>query len=306
MGVPILTDTELSQNLATATALAIEAVRDAFAARASGHLQAPPRWSLDVGPGRLVFTVGAETHISRAAGFRVYDVFPNQGGHNAQLVGVFDSEDGQLRGILIGNLVGVLRTAAIDAVAIDELARPDAAILGLIGTGLQARHHLLAAAAVRPFSRVFVYSRDQERRLRFAAEMTSEARLDVIAVDEPEEAVRQADVVILATNSRTPVVDTSGFRPGKHITTIGPKFVDAHELSPSIADVASVVVTDSLPQVEAYERPFFLDAPMVELADVVAGHQPGRTDPDQVTLFCSVGLAGTEVVVADRLLHNLA
>ncbi len=305
MWVPILTDTDLAGDLARVVGLSIDAVRDALWARAAGHLVAPPRWVLDVGPGRLVFTVGAEAARIRAAGFRVYDVYPSRASDHAQVVAVFDSDDGRLRGLVVGDLLGVLRTAAIGAVAIDSLSRPDATVLGVVGTGLQARHHLLAAVAVRDFSQAVVYSRDPTRRIRFAEEMTHRSGVEVIAVDTPETVAQAADVVILATDSRTPVVASDAFEPGTHVTTIGPKFADAHELSPDVAEMASVVVTDSLTQVDAYHRPFFIDVPMVELADVVSGRRRGRTDRDDVTLFCSVGLAGTEVVVADRLLRAL-
>jgi alanine dehydrogenase len=96
-------------------------------------------------------------------------------------------------------------------------------------------------------------------------------------------------------------------RPGTHVNTIGPKFEDTHELSPRVAEKSAIVATDSLAQVDAYPRPFFLAGTparerMVELGEIVAGRRPGRTSPDDVTLFCSVGLAGTEVVLADAAL----
>jgi len=306
VAVPILTDDDLALRLGDAIGLAIEAVGDALVARAGGDLDAPPRWMLDLGAGRLVFTVGAERRRSRAAGFRVYDTFPDRGAQHAQIVAVFDADDGRLRGLVLGDLLGAIRTAAIDAVAIDVLARPDAATLGIVGTGLQAEHHLLAAVAVRDFRRVVVYSRDPDRRRDFADRMGAAIGVEVAAADTPEAVAEAADVLVLATTSRRPVVDASAIGPGMHVTTLGPKFVDAHELPIAVGEAADLVVTDSLPQVEAYPRLFFLDVPMVELADIVAGDHPGRARSEELTLFCSVGLAGTEVVVADRLLDAFA
>lgn len=306
MDAPILTDADIAPRVTDAIRLAIDAVRDALVARAGGDLDAPPRWMLDLGAGRLVFTVGAERRRSRAAGFRVYDTFPDRGADHAQIVAVFDADDGRLRGIVVGDLLGAVRTAAIDAVAIDALARPDAATLGIVGTGLQAEHHLLAAAAVRELDRVVVSSRNRDRRRAFATRMTETSGVEVVPVDAPETAAERADILILATTSHRPVVDAAAVGSGTHVTTIGPKFVDAHELPVSVGEAADLVVTDSLPQVEAYPRPFFLDVPMVELAGIVAGNRPGRVRPEDLTLFCSVGLAGTEVVVADRLLGAFA
>ena len=92
--------------------------------------------------------------------------------------------------------------------------------------------------------------------------------------------------------------------------TIGPKFTEAHEVPIETAPRAEVIATDSLAQVDAYSKPFFLaNTPererMVELSDVVVGRRAGRLSEDGITLFCSVGLAGTEVVVADALLEEL-
>jgi ornithine cyclodeaminase len=92
---------------------------------------------------------------------------------------------------------------------------------------------------------------------------------------------------------------------------VGPKYLDEHEMDLAVADQSQVIVTDSMTQVEGYGGNFFLDntphlARMVELSEVVAGREKGRTSEDDITLFCSVGLAGTEVVVANEVLQRAA
>jgi ornithine cyclodeaminase len=217
---------------------------------------------------------------------------------------------GALSGIIVGDLIGELRTGAIGGVAVKHMARPDSQILGIIGSGPQARAQLEAAASVLSFQKVTVFSRTAEKRERFAAEMSEKLAIEVRPASSPEEAVREADVLICATSSGTPVFKAEWLKAGVHINTIGPKFTVAHEIEIQVADRSRVIATDSLEQVNAYHPAFFLsDTPhrqrVVELGDIVAGAESGRTSPEDVTLFCSVGLAGTEVVVAAEVIRRL-
>lgn len=222
---------------------------------------------------------------------------------------MFDSRSGELRGLVLGNRLGAMRTGAIGGAAIKLLAREDARILGVIGAGRQARTQIEAAAAVRPLERVRVFSRTPARREAFAAEMAATTGVPVEAVETAEEAVRGADILICATTSATPVFDPAWLAPGTHVTTVGPKFAGAHEISLDVAARSAVIATDSPAQVEAYADPFFLIgtpdyARMVALSAIATGAQPGRTSADAITLFCSVGLAGTEVLVAQAALER--
>ncbi len=310
MAYRILTDEDIDRDLPSAIRTAIKAVENALFAKAEGKLVAPPRFSVSVERGALVFTVGAETLHSRTIGFRVYDTFPENTPEHTQIVAVFDSDTGSFKGIVLGNTLGAIRTAVINAVAIKHMARPDAVSLGILGTGFQVRFQLQAAVEVHPFNRVIVYSPTPAHREAFAQEMEGKLGFPIRVACSAEEVVRDADVLILATRSRTPVFEAGWIKPGTHINTIGPKFRDAHELPMEVARMAETIVTDSLPQVDAYSREFFLIGTldrerMVELSDVVAGRKPGRITREGITLFCSVGLAGTEVVVADSIMKGL-
>jgi ornithine cyclodeaminase/alanine dehydrogenase len=130
----------------------------------------------------------------------------------------------------------------------------------------------------------------------------------VTAHDDPEPVVRGADVVYVATDSETPVLEADWLDAGAHVHTLGPKWADGHELPRAVFERADVVATDSLDQVAAYEDEggFVVDdwdERVVELGDLVVDGV-GR-DADALTVFCSVGLAGTEVVLADRYLREL-
>ena len=156
---------------------------------------------------------------------------------------------------------------------------------------------------MRSLREVRVHSRDRGRRERFAHRCRAELDLAASPVGEAREAVEEADLVVLATNSGTPVIEADWVRPGSHVTTVGPKETGRHECPVALAARAGLIATDSLDQVDRYAHPYFLTgtpdrARMVSLAAVQAGEV---ARPDATTLFCSVGLAGTDVAVAATL-----
>ena len=147
----------------------------------------------------------------------------------------------------------------------------------------------------------------------FAGELSQKTGVPIEALSSAEDVVRRAEVLICATTSTTPILDADWLRPGMHINTIGPKYKGRHEFPVEAARKSHTIVTDSLQQVDGYESyapPFFLqNTPerkrMIELDELVVGKRQGRSSPDELTLFCSVGLAGTEVVVADAAFKSL-
>jgi alanine dehydrogenase len=276
---------------------AVRAVRGAILAHHEGTLHAPPRVRADIGGGHLVFTAG-HLHGQGVFGFRAYDTLA--GGD--QLVAVWGSRGGELRAIVYGAELGVRRTGAIGAVAVGALARPGPVRIGLVGAGTQAWAQLWAVAAVREIADVVVAGRRPERAVAFAARAAAELGLPARTVGTAEEAVRGRDVVVVATNSAVPVIEAGWIAPGAHVTTLGPKTLSRHEVPADLAERADVLVTDSVAQTAAYPEPhLFPTEHMTDLGAVLAGAAPGRTGDDQVTVFCSVGLAGTEVALAAAL-----
>lgn len=223
---------------------------------------------------------------------------------------MWSADDAKLKGIILGERLGNLRTGAIGGLAIRHLSAPDASIVGILGSGAQARTQLAAAAAVRKLDRARVYSRDEKNRAAFADEMQHTLGIEVEPAGSASEAVDDADIVICATASRTPVIHARDLKPGVHVNTVGPKTYEGYELGLDIADAAAVIATDSPEQTRAYASPFFLagsgnEHRIADLADIMAGKAVGRGSPGDTTLFCSVGLAGTEVVVASAILDML-
>jgi ornithine cyclodeaminase/alanine dehydrogenase len=292
----VLTDDDVDPDPNTV----VRRMRLALQERGAETLMAPPRWSMDVGTGSLVFTAGAAFGLA-VMGFRVYETVGRGEGHE-QLVAVWNLESGRFHGAVVGDRVGVLRTAGINAAAIDELARRDARTLGVLGTGPQARAGANLACSVREFAEVRVYSPTRDHRETFAERMPDRLGTQVESVDDPADAVREVDVLYCATDSEDPVFEAGCLADEATVCSLGRKSANAHELPVEALAEAGALVTDSLPWLDEYGDGFLGEHRdrVVELGDVVRGDV--HPSSGESSVFLSVGLAGTEVVLADALL----
>ena len=302
----MLTDRDLDARLPMPEA--IRTIESALRAHAEGRLLAPPRFSVAGERGALVFTVGGTKGARAMLGFRAYTTFGGGSPDHVQLVAVFDGVSGDLEGVVLGNRLGALRTGAIGGVAIDRLAIRDARRLAILGSGTQARTQLEAAVCVRPFETVRVFSPHRAHREAFARELSAVTGRTVEAVRGPRDAVEEADVVVCATTSGSPAFRSDWLKPGAHVTTLGGAFRGAADIEPRVVQRSTVIVTDSRAQLEAFTDPSLVvgtahEKKLVELGALVVGRARGRVSDKDITLFLSVGLAGTEVAVADAALR---
>jgi ornithine cyclodeaminase/alanine dehydrogenase-like protein (mu-crystallin family) len=286
----------------------MRAIEKALRAHSEGRLVAPPRHRVDLGGGALVFTIGGENMQEKIAGFRVYDTFHVTRHDQPQMTIVYDLDSGDLKGLVVGRSLGGMRTGSIGGVAIKYLAREDARTLTLLGTGFQARFQLMAANAARNFERIVIYSRTPDTRKAFIAEMSELLGRDLEEAHDPEAAVRAADVLICATSQTKPIFDAGWLKRGAHVTTIGPQLKNKHEIPLELLDMSAALVTDSATQIDDNGASGFLHgAPhrerLIELGDVVTRKRIARASDDDITLFLSIGLAGTEVYVADEAIR---
>jgi ornithine cyclodeaminase/alanine dehydrogenase-like protein (mu-crystallin family) len=291
----LLSDEDVRARLTPETA--VEGARTALVDAHRGDLQAPPRVHAELGARSLVFTVGGLA--DGTAGFRVYQT----GVDDADQAVLVWGPDGGLAGCIVGTELGAARTGALGAAAVDALARSDAEVVGVVGSGRQAWTQLWAATAVRRIAEVRVFSPTEAHRERFAERARDELGLAASAVGASRDAVDGADVVIFATRSETPVIEAGWVSPGAHVNTVGPKAAGACETPPDVAEAAAIVVSDSPAQAAAYGAPFFTSRELVHLGAVIAGEATGRTSDSDITLYASTGLAGSEVVIARRLLE---
>jgi len=225
------------------------------------------------------------------------------------LVLLYDGEGGALLAMLEADHLGRIRTGAASGVATAYMARTDAARVGVIGTGRQARTQLEAVAAVRPLRGARVFGRDQERCEAFTKEMTARLGFEVISADRAESTVRGADVVITATSSRDPVIRGEWLEPGTHVNAIGANMLNRRELDDASLARAALIAVDTIEQAkeEAGDLVQGLDAiqggwsSVIELHEIVAGARPGRSTARDLTIFKSSGIALWDVISAEYI-----
>lgn len=221
---------------------------------------------------------------------------------------VSSTTTGECLAVIDGGVVTRQRTAAASAVATAHLSRPDSRTLGLVGAGALAVEHVRALTEVRSFEAVVVWSRSEQTLLDFAL-ACDRAGLDlpITPVDSPREVVVRSDVVCTLTPSRTPIVEGRWFRAGQHVNAVGapprPTYreIDATGIGRAelFVDSAGTALAKSGEVLLAIAEGVLPPEPVLrELGAVVAGRDPGRSGPEAITLFNSVGIGAQDLAVA--------
>jgi len=294
----LLSDNDIRARLSADDA--VDWMREAVLLHHFGGLTAPVRVSAEFGDARLVMTAG---HVpGRWYGYRTYDTLPVAGGE--QVVVVHDDHTGDVLAVAVGNELGPQRTGALGGVAAQCLASADGPVtVALVGTGKQAWTQLWALNAATDIDEVRVFSRTASARDAFAVRARSELSVAATAVADAHTAIRGARIVVLATNSSSPVIDCDWLTENVLVTTLGPKQLGRAEFPPELITGATQIVTDSLAQLRAYDPPAVATnvagTGVIEPGDIVAGATVPRTTGRRV--FLSVGLAGTEVYLLGKL-----
>ena len=285
--------------------LAIEAVENAHRELSNGKAVDVSRQRTRLPQTALHILQGALPGLD-AIGYKAYT--SNRSGIRF-LVHVFSAASGSLRVVLEANQLGMMRTAAASGVATRWLARPDAEILGLFGSGWQSEGHVEAIAAVRPLRRVKVYSRNAEKLAKFCTKMSERLKIEVVPASSPEETVRGSDIVSTVTTAAEPLFEAAWLSPGTHINAAGSNSLIRRDVGEDVLKLCCPIVVDSVETalkeagdlLPLLEKGRFSDRQMVELGDVIIGANPGRTSAEQITLFESQGLAIQDIAVAVRL-----
>lgn len=282
---------------------ALFAVESVLRRQADGSALNQPRQRLMSGPDTHVNTMMASDSELGVFGFKTYTY---AGGVYRFFVFLSDNRTGDLLAIVEANRLGQLRTGAATGVATSFMARPDAAIVGVIGSGFQARTQLEAVSRVRDLSAVRVYSPNRERRNAYATEMFERLGLEVTPVESAQTSVEGADIVVTITSSRTPVLLGEWLEPGMHVNAVGGADPYVTELDDAAVQRADLIVVDDRAQakIESGElmmttgRGLVLWERMVELWELVSGRASGRHRPEDVTLFKSLGMALWDIAAA--------
>jgi ornithine cyclodeaminase/alanine dehydrogenase-like protein (mu-crystallin family) len=227
------------------------------------------------------------------------------------LVLLFEAEHGTPVAMVDASEVTALRTAAVSGVATGVLARPDAVDLAIIGSGTQARTHLEAMLAVRPVERVRAWSPNRERLESFANEATRRHGIRVEAVDEPQAAIEGASIICTVSGASEPVVHGEHVAPGAHVNAVGSALPTARELDAELVRRARLYVDrresalNESGDILLAIRDGAIDEGHIrgELGEVLIGSAEGRTSPDDVTIFKSLGLAVEDVATAQAIVE---
>lgn len=285
---------------------ALAAVEEVFAEQGRGRVFNVPRVRAPVKGGTLRITAAVLSYRGYY-GVKVSStaVFHSNAG---RMFCLYREETGELCAVVQVFAMGALRTGAASGIATKYLANPDAAVLGVLGSGRQARTQVDAVCAVRPIREIRVWSPRAASREAFCADVKKTNKIDCLPAESPEQAVRGADVLVTATTATAPVVQGAWLQPGVHLNAIGANYEHRRELDSDTVAAARFIATDDTEQVR-YESTD-LAAPVAEgrlswdrvhgLCDVVAGKIKGREAREDITLFKSLGVAIEDVALAAR------
>ncbi|TMI84108.1 MAG: ornithine cyclodeaminase family protein [Bacillati bacterium ANGP1] len=282
-----------------------------LAAFSAGRVLQPVRTAIPVQEhGGFLFLMPAYLRDAGAMGLKAVALYPGNAarGLPALLATIllYDPATGKLLGVLDGRLITEMRTAAVSAAATKHLARRGAKVVAFLGAGVQARSHMEALLEVCRPVEVRVWTRTRAHADAFAREVADRHRVAAAASATAEEAVRGAEIVCTMTSSQTPVLRGRWLSPGAHINAVGAPRPDWRELdTEAVARSRLFVDSRAAATVEAGDivgpiaEGAITDAHILaEIGEVFEGRHPGRTDPDQITLFKSLGLAAEDVATA--------
>jgi alanine dehydrogenase len=284
----------------------IDLMAATLAGFSSGKVEQPVRSVIEVGPHAFFASMPSFIKTIPALGAKLVTVFGSNAGkglptHLATIL-LLDPTTGALLAVMDGRYITEARTAAVSAVSTRVLAREDASVLALIGSGVQARSHLEALPLVRNFSEIRCWSPTRANLERFVAEHPN-----VQIAETAREAVQGADVVALVTSSTEPAVQNGWVKPGAHVISVGACRPTQREIDPRLLARTRLIVDSRVAALRESgdvvlgiaEGRFAPDHVKAELGEVVLGSTKGRESPIQITVFKSLGLACEDVAAAE-------
>lgn len=279
----------------------IEAVREAMAGLSAQGFEQPLRSILTLGAGQLFGLMPGVGHRELGFGAKLVSVFadPERPGRSAHrgVVVLFERFTGAVCCITDAEAITTVRTGCASAVATAALAREDARVLSIFGTGTQARSHALAVTRARRFERLVLWGRDPDRATALQRELAPLLDLDIQVSEDSRAAAQAADVICTVTGATTPILFRDWVRPGTHLNVVGSSFLGPVEIdgplvrdSRFIADYRRSALAAAAEFALAKQAGLVTDAHIVaEIGEVLLGRIPGRRDREEITLYKSLG-----------------
>ena len=308
MGIRILTAPDV--HAALPMPKAIDAMRHAYSQLSADKVVMPSRQHISTDKG-VTLIMPAFLPEGNEFGIKVVSVHDENPDHNipriTSTVLVLDPTTGETKAIMDGASLTAIRTGAGGGVAADMLARPNASTVGLFGAGVQARVQMQAVMVVRDIQQVKLISRTQSSAELLTDEISrwTEAP-DINIVSTPQEVVEDADIVLCATTSGTPLFDGNDLQPGTHITAVGTFVPEKREVDTTTILRASRIVVDSREDCLAEAGDLIIPNAEIhaEIGEIINGNKPGRQSDDEITFFKSVGVAVQDAVAASVVLKE--
>ncbi|MGB7290892.1 MAG: ornithine cyclodeaminase family protein [Thermodesulfobacteriota bacterium] len=284
---------------------AVHIVEETLKQQGKGNIINHPRRRIKTPKSMLHYLSGAVPHMN-VMGYKAYT--SSKAGIKFRIF-LHDIETGELLSIMDGNYMGMIRTGAVTSVATKHMSRPDSSRIGIYGAGWQARGQAMGVCAVRKIKSMSVYSRDPDRRRAFCDEMRNLLDIEVIPAENPEDVLKQVDILITATTSVQPVFGGERLGAGVHINAIGGNFLFKREIDERCVSKSDVIVVESKEQskLEAGELMPLIEKgrlwweKIYELGEVVTGKVKGRNNSEEITLFKSLGIAIEDIAVAAHI-----
>jgi ornithine cyclodeaminase/alanine dehydrogenase-like protein (mu-crystallin family) len=295
----------------------IAAMESALAKFSAGDVLQPVRSVLMVGPTKAYFgLMPAYVPAPASLGAKLVTVFSENHAKAlpSHLATIFllDPDTGSLVALMDGRYITEARTAAVSAVSARFLAKPTASTLAIIGSGVQARSHLEALQHVRQLEQVRIWSPREHSRQQFVDDMSPRVPIPITAYGSAEEAVRDADLIVLVTSSKTPVIMDDWVSPGAHVMCIGACRPDQREMDPQLVKRGRLFVDSRVAAlVESGDVVMNIAAGLFapshirgEVGELVLGRAGGRMSDADITIFKSLGMAVEDVVAADLVFRR--
>jgi ornithine cyclodeaminase/alanine dehydrogenase-like protein (mu-crystallin family) len=293
-----------------------DVMREALAALARGRIRQPLRTVVKLRDAAGFMGLMPAYSPEDGYGLKALVITPGNpaAGKDAHQGGVllFDASTGEPLALINASAVTEIRTAAVSAVATDLLARPGAAELAIIGTGVQGRAHAHAIAATRPLTGIRLAGRNPAHAREAAVALSAQLSVPVSACDSVAEAVAHAGIVVTATSSRAPVLRREWLAPGTHVNAVGACLPGDREIDAATMAEAAIFA-DSRESVSHEAGDFLLaqgegviNPVRAELGELLTGTAAGRAGDDEITVFESLGLAAEDLAAASYLYQKAA
>jgi len=289
----------------------IDLVDDAMRAVSSGNVELPLRWGMKLPNGNGVLgMMPGYLGEPECFGIKLVSLFPGNtatglSSHLGLMV-LYEPEHGQPVAIMNADVVTALRTAAASALATRELARPDASVLAILGTGEQARAHVPAMLAVRNIEHINIWGRRSEKAAELATELAQQSDVPISTFDRADQTVANADIICTVTASREPILNGEWMPYGAHVNLVGSSVPNAREVDSDVVvrsrffvDYRASTMTQAGEFLKAIEDGLVGEDHIAgEIGEVLLGRVDGRASPDEITVYKSLGVAAQDLAAA--------